>query len=485
MFGKWKQHMQNEDSKPLFVTLFGSKETTETEGNSNHRLKNFGLFSLGVSAPFRTPRTKPVNFATWFPLATTEEQNIIKEAQLARNRLEQALNNNREPEFIVLAIEGYLRYLPDLSIMVDAREKKDLEKLSYEWKSNFAIEDGFFQESYHSFEVAMVLMTLGIMKLRMAEEKFGSASEVEVNEASTHLCEAAGIFQFLRNSVLPDCILDVGRGSPPDVHPVAADMLYNLALGQAQQLILRRGDLKGMSDGTLLKVALGALEYFEAAEKHSGSIKGCAKPSENLTKLAKYSAIVLKATCYYYMGKQSHAEEKHGLKVACLRASLDTLTRERLKKISSKYRFDSLRQLASRTYENSASLFEDYLRQNSSVYYEREPQVGEIAFLAGRSLVKWVPFSLPESGMDRHTIATRLEQLKRDSLKAATVENNEKDMSQEQQVRKESVDDNALEQQEVTKENNENRHSSRTFRHLFGSFSKDTEQSGETHSNDN
>jgi hypothetical protein len=64
----------------------------------------------------------------------------------------------------------------------------------------------------------------------MANEKFSSASEAEVNEASRHLGEAAGIFQFLRNSVLPDCILDVGTSSPPDVHPLSADMLYRYAI---------------------------------------------------------------------------------------------------------------------------------------------------------------------------------------------------------------------------------------------------------------
>ncbi|GJQ10167.1 hypothetical protein GpartN1_g1958.t1 [Galdieria partita] len=418
MFGKFKHHFDNdEDSKPLFMSLFKSRESKEEENNASNLRKNFGIFSLGNNSLFRTPRTKPVNFSSWFPLATSEEKTILKEAQLARNRLEQALNNNREPEFIVLAIQGYLRYLPDLSIMVDAREKRDLERMSYEWKSNFALEERFFEEKYHSFEIAMVLMTLGIMKLRMANEKFGSSSEVEVNEASHHLSEAAGIFQFLRNSVLPDCILDVGRGSPPDVHPISADLFYSLALGQSQQLILRRGELKGMSDGTLLKVALGVLEYYEAAEKQAGSIRGCAKPSEYLTKLAKYSSIVLKATCYYYMGKQAHSDGKHGLKVACLRASLETLSKERLKKINSKFRFDTLKQLANSTFQNSTSLFEEYYRQNTSVYYEREPEVGELVFLAGRSLVKIVPFALPESGIDRDSIAKRLELLKRNSVK--------------------------------------------------------------------
>lgn len=171
-----------------------------------------------------------------------------------------------------------------------------------------------------------------------------------------------------------------------------------------------------MSDGTLLKVALGTLEYYEAAEKQAGSIKGCAKPSEYLTKLAKYSSLVLRATCYYYMGKQAHSDNKHGLKVACLRASMETLTKERLKKIQSKFRFDALKTLATSTFQNSSSLFEEYYRQNTSVYYEREPEVGELVFLAGRSLVKVVPFALPESGMDRDTIAKRLELLKRNSI---------------------------------------------------------------------
>lgn len=402
------------------MSLFKSRDTKEDEGSISSLRNNFAIFGLGISSPFRTPRTKPVNFSAWFPLATPEEKTILKEAQLARSRLEQALNNNREPEFIVLAIQGYLRYLPDLSIMVDAREKKDLQSMSYEWKSNFAVEERFFEEKYHSFEIAMVIMTLGIMKLRMANEKFSSASEAEVNEASRHLGEAAGIFQFLRNSVLPDCILDVGTSSPPDVHPLSADMLYSLALGQSQQLILRRGELKGTSDGTLLKVALGALEYYEAAEKQAASIKGCAKPSEYLTKLAKYSCIVLKARCYYYMGKRAHADNKHGLKVACLRASLETLTKERLKKITSKFHFDSLKHLANTTFQNSSNLFEEYYRQNTSVYYEREPEIGELVFLEGRSLVKVVPFALPESGMDRDTIAKRLEVLKRNSVQESS-----------------------------------------------------------------
>lgn len=166
MFGKLKQHLDNDDtSKPLFMSLFKSRESKEEGDKMGSLRKNFGVFNLGGSFPFRTPRTKPVNFSSWFPLATPEEKTILKEAQLARNRLEQALNNNREPEFIVLAIQGYLRYLPDLSIMVDAREKRDLEHMSYEWKSNFAAEERFFEEKYHSFEIAMVLMTLGIQQV--------------------------------------------------------------------------------------------------------------------------------------------------------------------------------------------------------------------------------------------------------------------------------------------------------------------------------
>jgi hypothetical protein len=166
MFGKLKQHFESDDtSKPLFMSLFKSRDTKEDEGSISSLRNNFAIFGLGISSPFRTPRTKPVNFSAWFPLATPEEKTILKEAQLARSRLEQALNNNREPEFIVLAIQGYLRYLPDLSIMVDAREKKDLQSMSYEWKSNFAVEERFFEEKYHSFEIAMVIMTLGIRKL--------------------------------------------------------------------------------------------------------------------------------------------------------------------------------------------------------------------------------------------------------------------------------------------------------------------------------
>lgn len=110
------------------------------------------------------------------------------------------------------------------------------------------------------FELANVLFNLGALYSQLA---FGTnRTTVEgLKSAAEHGAAAAGVFAFMRTEVLPDM-----RSAPPeDMDDITLQSLQQLCLAQAQECFWQMIIKKGMSDGTVARLAASASDFYISA----------------------------------------------------------------------------------------------------------------------------------------------------------------------------------------------------------------------------
>ncbi|GJQ12704.1 hypothetical protein GpartN1_g4495.t1 [Galdieria partita] len=339
-----------------------------------------------------------------------KEYITLSQALESRERLSKSLNNCREPEFLKVAFEGYLSLLPELGKVLEKFQDNSKTNIQYQWQSTLSSSGKFFSDSFFAFEVAMALTAYATLKLCLAEQNFVSEEEQEINQVSRYLCEAAGIFEYLQDNILPECIIQASIPTPPDIHPNAAAFMNRLALGLAQEKVIHKAQLRCSSEMTLLKLCNAAVQMFTQALAKVSSIQGCEPVTSTILKFAEFHLLLSKAMSCFYLGKVSDMKMEHGLKVACLRYCCEILQKQQIQKLLGKFSFTKLtcsqRALSIEAYQ----LYQLYQKQNSTVYHEREPDWSTIVYESERLLVKSIPFMLLDNS--RTTISQRLQNLR-------------------------------------------------------------------------
>ena len=107
------------------------------------------------------------------------------------------------------------------------------------------------------FELANILFNLGALYSQLA---FGTNRTTidGLKSAAEYSMGAAGTFSFIRTDILPDM-----RSTPPeDMDDVTLETLEQLCLAQGQESFWQIAVKKGMSDGTVAKLAAKVSDYY-------------------------------------------------------------------------------------------------------------------------------------------------------------------------------------------------------------------------------
>jgi len=110
------------------------------------------------------------------------------------------------------------------------------------------------------FELANILFNLGALYSQLA---FGTnRTTIEgLKTAAEHGAAAAGVFAFMQTEIIPDM-----RSTPPeDMDTITLKSLEQLCLAQAQECFWQMIIKKGMSDGTVARLAASASDFYISA----------------------------------------------------------------------------------------------------------------------------------------------------------------------------------------------------------------------------
>ncbi|GJD11840.1 hypothetical protein Gasu2_59650 [Galdieria sulphuraria] len=283
----------------------------------------------------------------------------------------------------------------------------------------------------------MALTAYAILKLSVAEQNFASEEEQEINQVSRYLCEAAGIFEYLQDNILPECIIQASIPTPPDIHPNAAAFMNRLALGLAQEKVIHKAQLRCSSEMTLLKLCNAAVQLFTQAIAKVTCVQGCEPVASTILKFAEFHLLLSKAMSCFYLGKVSDMKMEHGLKVTCLRYCCEILKKEQIQKLLGKFSFTKLTYSQQALSTEAYQLYQQYQRQNSIVYHEKEPDWSTIGYEPERLLVKSIPFMLSDN--DRTiTISQRLQNLRIQEPKKQNMSIDQSNSKDNQEVKRKS-----------------------------------------------
>jgi len=224
----------------------------------------------------------------------------------------------------------------------------------------------------------------------------------------------------LQSNILPECLIQASIPTPPDIHPHGAAFMNRLALGLAQEKVIHKAQLKCSSETTLLKLCNAAVQMFTQALARVSSVQGCESVASNILKFAEYHLLMSKAMSCFYLGKVSHSRMEHGLKVTCLRYCCDIFKSKEIQKLLGKFPFTQWTCSQQKLSIEASQLYEQYQRQNSMVYHQREPDWNTIRFEAERLLVGSIPFVLSDSGST--SISQRLAELRVQEPKKSLME---------------------------------------------------------------
>lgn len=213
-----------------------------------------------LSIPFR--RTHPVSLSEALKKYITEQYDqhpdMFKDDLAAIDRLRSEAVSIREPHTSGIAkISQYAGQLVWLSGKFPADigvEFKWTTSLGYNASSS-GITDGSVR-----FELANVLFNLAALYSQLAYSLNRSTVE-GLKAASDYLCRAAGVFQWMKEDLIPTLEATV----PEDMDPLTLDCLQHLMLAQAQECSWLVAVKNNYKDSTIARLAAKVSDYYDCA----------------------------------------------------------------------------------------------------------------------------------------------------------------------------------------------------------------------------
>ncbi|KAF9964276.1 pH-response regulator protein palA/rim20 [Mortierella alpina] len=163
------------------------------------------------------------------------------------------------------------------------------------------------------YERACICFNIGAMYSQLGNSEIRSSAE-GLKRAYAHFQNAAGCFQHLRDTIVPEL-----RIAPTvDISTAALTVFIQLMLAQAQECFWQKGALDQIKDGLISKLAGKVADYYEAANEGATHSSMSTLFTAAWTSQMQAKALHFQAVAQYRKACECISQNKYGEEIARL-----------------------------------------------------------------------------------------------------------------------------------------------------------------------
>ncbi|CAO3564907.1 unnamed protein product [Mortierella alpina] len=163
------------------------------------------------------------------------------------------------------------------------------------------------------YERACICFNIGAMYSQLGNNEIRSSAE-GLKRAYAHFQNAAGCFQHLRDTIVPEL-----RIAPTvDISTAALTVFIQLMLAQAQECFWQKGALDQIKDGLISKLAGKVADYYEAANEGATHSSMSSLFTTAWTSQMQAKALHFQAVAQYRKSCECISQNKYGEEIARL-----------------------------------------------------------------------------------------------------------------------------------------------------------------------
>lgn len=368
---------------------------------------------------FRIPTVGPAgrdsSFVNSMRTVGTHEktQAVLKKADTARKYLVKVVAADPVPhKTTILAAQKYIPLMNQilLTCRVQPEAARLDERLYFEWRSGIENGKSFFKSEAMMYEVVMVV---AVEAMSTAGLGCDLCTEGDFAGASREFKKAAGIFEYMNSSLLPNWIArgtDVVQQSMPAEASLGVTLAFKTlfsAIGQqmAVATVLMKPGTPNYS--LVAKLCLGIADYFEVFVDTLRSKAPLVqeKMDEHFFTLVTFQIQLQKALTSYFMARNIwDSNGDYGLAITMMNEAREMLktrdspTSSGLPKISAKSPLKALEADLSAVKIHITDVLRSWEKDNSTIYFSKVlSKVPEESRLTiGVQIIKPEPYVLAE-----------------------------------------------------------------------------------------
>eukprot|EP01119_Soliformovum_irregulare_P009995 TRINITY_DN2416_c0_g1_i1.p1 TRINITY_DN2416_c0_g1~~TRINITY_DN2416_c0_g1_i1.p1 ORF type:complete len:831 (-),score=256.75 TRINITY_DN2416_c0_g1_i1:39-2456(-) len=260
-------------------------------------------------------------------------------------------------------------------------------RISFPWYDSFknrktALFSIHFEKTSILYNIGVTLAQMGTLQNRTTSDGLKAACQ--------NFQQAAGVFELLKEELEKH-----PQPNVPDLSTECINMYINLMLGQAQECFAEKALKDNMNPSIVAKLAAQASSFYETAGNVLSSPVLSAVIPKHWPAQVGLRAAVQKASSEMSYATAMGKNDEYGQQVGRLHNAVFIL--EEAKKKHKSY-FTSvpadLQQLFATQQANAARLLQAAEKENDTIYHETVPQIGALASIEGKAMVKPTPVSL-------------------------------------------------------------------------------------------
>ncbi|XP_031387535.1 apoptosis-linked gene 2-interacting protein X 1 [Punica granatum] len=364
--------------------------------------------------PFPDPaklKTRKIVFEDVFAALDPCTLEQLKELSSKRRVIEETINDTSSiTEAIAREMSGGLtskaeqdlhklkEYLPLLGNLIFHLDAISRNRQVIHWISNLRIQWSsalgsslsllnlmgakYFQLNNIRFELGMTLFLYGaILRERACE-----ISPVALVQSATLFREAAGVYLYLSQEVLPSFHSANAGQKPPEATSSVASVMNLICLADAQAVTIRKAEEKKATVGLLAKLHYGVAEFLIEASGilYSGN-EEVKDVSPRLFEYVSSFKSLHELRSKRYLAQDLQALGQVGLSIGILREALNSAA----KKIPGE---ESWRLIIKEEIDGVSEALAKLERENEFVWHEKIPSSDELPLPQGSKIVSAIPY---------------------------------------------------------------------------------------------
>ncbi|GLT34492.1 hypothetical protein SLA2020_090020 [Shorea laevis] len=240
----------------------------------------------------------------------------------------------------------------------------------------------FFQICDLQFERAMTLYLYAAMLRERAVEILPA----DLVQSATFFREAAGIFHYLANEILPTLQYAGCPERPLEAIPFMCTVISLICLAEAQAVTIRKAEEKGTSVGLLAKLHYGVAEFLGEAISVLYSVAGeCKDISPRFMEFITSCKAVHELRSQKYLAEDLRTSSQIGAAIGVLR---DALIHVR-KKVPGE---ESWKSVFGNEIDAADNLLKKLEHENDFVWHEKIPYADELPLPQGSKIVNIISY---------------------------------------------------------------------------------------------
>ncbi|KAI7827435.1 BRO1-like domain-containing protein [Gamsiella multidivaricata] len=173
-------------------------------------------------------------------------------------------------------------------------------------KKMYSFRNMYYERACICFNIAAMYSQLGNNEIRSTAEG--------LKRAYSHFQNAAGVFQHLRDTIIPEL-----RIAPTvDISSAALTVYVQLMLAQAQECFWQKGALDQIKDGLVAKLAAMVADYYDAASEGATHSSVSSLFTTSWTSQMQAKALHFGAVAQYRKSCECISQNKYGEEIARL-----------------------------------------------------------------------------------------------------------------------------------------------------------------------